>query len=105
VSLLLNEVGFEHQEVSPFDNDGYSTLLSIDMANTEQMIAIEFDGPQHFVTDVSTGELSENGSTTAKRWFLEQLGWKVINVRFTDWDNAGDKEEKKDFLRKLLVSK
>jgi hypothetical protein len=110
VSRLLNEIGFEHQEeVSPFVNDVYSTLpagmLSIDMANTEQMIAIEFDGPHHFVTDVSTGAMSENGPTNAKRWFLEQLGWKVINVRFTDWNNAGGKEAKKDFLRKVLASK
>ena len=56
ISILLAEIGFEHAtEVSPFvDNSadffsGGDDFMAIDMANLEYRIAIEFDGPSHFL--------------------------------------------------------
>jgi RAP domain len=109
VSTVLAEIGFTHvQEVSPYvacnENLLPRGMLSIDIANTKEMIAIEFDGPHHFVVDISTGAISENGATKAKRRLLKQLGWKVFNINYIDWGMAKGKEEKKAFLRSLLLS-
>jgi RAP domain len=108
VSTVLAEIGFTHvQEVSPYfacnENLLPRGMLSIDIANTKEMTAIEFDGPHHFVVDISTGAISENGATKAKRRLLKQLGWKVFNINYIDWGMAKGKEEKKAFLRSLLL--
>ena len=70
---LLNEVGFHHEcEVSP-DSSISGGMLAIDFACPERMIAIEFDGPWHYLKAVGSGELTciENGATKAKRRYLE----------------------------------
>jgi hypothetical protein len=109
VSLLLNELGFDHEEeVHPFHEEAESTLplgmLSIDMACRDRMVAIEFDGPSHFLIEAQSGKVSkvENGATKAKRLFLERLGWNVFNVRYADWDEARGEEDKKELLRAML---
>ena len=69
VSQLLNEIGFHHQcEVSP-DSSISGGMLAIDFACPERMIAIEFDGPWHYLKAVGSGKLTctENGATKAKR--------------------------------------
>jgi hypothetical protein len=83
VSNHLRKLGFEHEyEVSPFE--GAPGLLAIDMACKKGMVAIEFDGPRHFLKGTDFVELSstENGTTKAKRRLLQRLGWTVINL---DW--------------------
>jgi hypothetical protein len=68
------------------------------------MVAIEFDGPSHFLREVGSGKVLEleNGATKAKRRFLERLGWKVINVPYFDWRKAKGMEEKKELLCGML---
>ena len=97
-SQLLSEIGFEHErEVSPFvitssssgdDYDDFGEFLAIDMACRKLKIAVECDGPSHFLTEFKPGAKEnfgkENGKTVAKRRLLEQLGWKVVNVPFHD---------------------
>jgi hypothetical protein len=109
VSLLLNELRFDHEEeVHPFHEEGESSLplgmLSIDMACRDRMAAIEFDGPSHFLVEAGSGKVSkvENGATKAKRRFLERLGWKVVNIHYLDWMDAKSKDEKKELLRTML---
>ena len=82
------------------------TMLAIDIACRSQMIAIEFDGPTHFLRSVETGEVMniENGQTKAKRRFLERLGWKVINIHYHDWIEAIARDEQVLFLRYKLAS-
>ena len=67
-------------EVSPFA-DGMGGFLSIDMANRERMIAIEFDGPSHFLSDHQ-----HNGPTKFKTRLLEALGWQVLRIDYLKWD-------------------
>jgi len=98
-SGLLEEIGFEHErEVSPFgegdggkDGDGggggdFGEFLAIDMACRRRKVAVECDGPSHYLTDLTPGAKEnygkENGKTVAKRRLLTQLGWKVVNVPF-----------------------
>ena len=108
VSSILHELEFDHdEELSPW-NDGEVLsppgMLAIDMACRKKMVAIEFDGPSHFLREVGSGKALEleNGSTKAKRRFLERLGWKVVNIPYFDWDKAKGKEEKKELLCRML---
>jgi hypothetical protein len=109
VSLLLNELGFDHEEeVHPLHEEGEPSLplvmLSIDMASRDRMIAIELDGPSHFLVEAESGKVSkvENGATKAKRLFLERLGWKVFNVHYLDWIEAKRTGEENELIRMLL---
>jgi hypothetical protein len=108
VSSILRGLGFDHhEEVSPWKDGGLSApsgMLAIDMACRKKMVAIEFDGPSHFLREVGSGKVLEleNGATKAKRRFLERLGWKVVNIPYFDWDKAKGKEEKKELLCRML---
>jgi very-short-patch-repair endonuclease len=70
-----------------------------DAACKDWMIAIEFDGPTHFLRDVHADHEKgriENGPTQAKRRFLERLGWTVINIPYWEWwDKAKTKKGRK----------
>jgi len=76
--------------VAPYNNINSGRMLAIDVACTKRMIAIEFDGTTHYLKALGSGELTKTrtGPTTAKRRFLEQLGWTVINLDFRDYDEA-----------------
>lgn len=109
MSQLLDELGVTHEtEASPFpDHTFVPGLLSIDAGCITQRIAIEFDGPSHFLRDIRTGnslEGIENGPTKAKRRFLERLGWKVVNISFYEWRRAKTREDRKELLAERIRS-
>ena len=101
ISARLFELGFDHQrEVSPFE--AAPGMLSIDMACTDRKIAIECDGPSHYLTVLDgSGRSVENGSTKAKRRLLQKLGWKVLNL---NWEEAARNQSSKEWLRGKIVS-
>jgi len=104
VSKALKEIGFDHElEVSPGSTIS-GGMLAIDLACKERMIAIEFDGPSHYLKALGTGMLTtkENGGTKAKRRFLKQLGWTVINLDFRDYMEADRKSNLKQWLGEKL---
>ena len=104
VSQLLLKIGFHHDcEVSP-DGLTSSGMLAIDFACSERMIAVEFDGPLHYLKAVGTGMLTstENGATKAKRRYLEQIGWNVINIDYRDYAQAQRASIGKQWLQELL---
>lgn len=93
VSEALNEIGFQHErEVYPFPSTlGWKTgdkkSFAIDIANREKRIAIEVDGPFHFLSNVNekhrnTGRPS--GTTMAKKRLLESLGWRTFNYSYLE---------------------
>ena len=100
VSKTLTGIGFSHTlQVSPFQFS--PGLLSIDMACSDRMIAIECDGPSHYVSRLGNAKkLVENGSTKAKRRMLQQLGWNVINL---NWEEARDHQAREKWVRKKLA--
>jgi hypothetical protein len=115
MSGILNELAFQHEvEVSPLTKKNMFPLpgrmLAIDMACRKQMIAIEFDGPSHFLREAWSGKVLEveNGGTKAKRLFLERLflerlflerlGWKVVNIRFSIGPKPKAKEPNVHYL-------
>jgi hypothetical protein len=93
-SELLTEVGFVHRvSVNGFKNvvgsewfgPAFDKMLLLDMADAEKMVAVEYDGNFHYLTNVEdesgrphTGLV--NGTTASKRRLLEQAGWTVVSV-------------------------
>jgi len=105
VSKFLKEIGFDHElEVSPDAKTISGGMLAIDFACKKQKVAIEYDGPSHFLKTVGRGELSltRNGPTKAKRRLLQQLGWTVINIDFRDRIEACRTSNEKQWLRTVL---
>ncbi len=108
MSKLLNEIDFIHEmEVSPFPEDSTlpSGLLALDAASKEKKIAIEFNGPSHFLREVRTGMFlnnMKNGPTKAKRRLLERLGWRVVDIDYFDWAQMKTKSARKQLLVEKL---
>ena len=102
ISRKLAKLGFRHScEFSPFEE--YPGLMAIDMACEERMIAVEFDGPSHFVKDGHFRETKiRNGATKTKRRVLESLGWKVVNL---DWKDAVQNKRSMEWLEREVVHK
>jgi len=117
-SGLLSEAGFKHEREVQFLGGGYGDFMAIDFACKERKVAVEFDGPSHYLNELGEGARAnwgrEDGRTTAKRRLLEQMGWRVVNVSYKDaikLDNApkeevekagGVKEMKLKYLRNRL---
>jgi RAP domain len=141
VSAALSRIGFMHVEEVTItmkemaENNAIEIppnsveILSIDLANTEKMIAIEVDGPSHYVakidlptietcgyTKVANGKLEYqykwngnqremNGPGCLKQRLLKSLGWKVIHVPFWEWYALGGDATKEDmYCRDLFES-
>ena len=87
-SALLAEAGFKHDREVQFLEGDYAGFMAIDFACKERKIAIECDGPSHYLTELTKGAKPnygrENGPTTAKRRLMEQMGWKVVNIDYKD---------------------
>lgn len=105
VSNTFNSIGFDHVLEHVIDSndiqDEYGIqlpqaqkeFLSIDIANVEERIGIEVDGPGHFVRLIDKpvksstkqqfddlGENRFNGPTILKHRLLCHLGWNIIHV-------------------------
>ncbi|KAI2514298.1 endonuclease [Fragilaria crotonensis] len=100
ISNALDDIGFSHQQgLSPFQFS--PGLLAIDMACPDRMIAIEYDGPNHYVSIPGDSEKRvENGPTKAKRRLLQQLGWVVINL---NWMEAYRNQMSSEWVRAKLT--
>ena len=117
-SALLAEAGFKHEREVQFLEGDYAGFLAIDFACKERRIAVEFDGPSHYLTELKKGAKPnhgrDNGRTTAKRRLMKQMGWKVVNIDYKDnimldtapkekvEEHGGKKELKIKYLRNLL---
>ncbi|KAG8458664.1 hypothetical protein KFE25_008461 [Diacronema lutheri] len=80
-------------------------LLLVDMADERARVALEFDGPSHFLADVRTGELSEDGRSAWKGGALAALGWRVVRVSFGEWREAECTPERRDAFLGALVAR
>lgn len=58
-------------------------------ADVGQRIAVEVDGPYHFISDLETGRRWIDGSTALRNRCLALAGWKVVSVPFNEWDDLG----------------
>ena len=116
ISATLRDIGFDHQaEVDPDSINTTSTagrrtmMMAIDFASVEQRIAVEVDGPSHFLKAVGTHAgphplltRRRNGPTQAKQYHLQQLGWTVLSLDFRDCQTARQAGRLPEFLRDQL---
>jgi RAP domain len=141
VSDAFNRIGFQHtleHVITAKDiRDTYSiripstpfSVFSIDIANVEEQIAIEIDGPGHYVIRLDenpiplretqflrqpNGELqymvgwngeqqAQNGSTCLKQRLLKSMGWTLISIPFWEWtDLQGDTVKQDHYCQELL---
>eukprot|EP00977_Amphora_coffeiformis_P021310 scaffold9178_cov176-Amphora_coffeaeformis.AAC.6 len=138
VSAAFNRIGFEHVEEHVISMEGLASeynvnlnpkpveVLSIDIADVSRRIAIEVDGPAHFLSSISdlgagakgfrklnkgkleyqfnwTGENERiNGPTALKERLLKSLGWKVIHLPFWEWYALDGEEAEDAYCRNLL---
>jgi hypothetical protein len=141
VSAAFHRVGFEHvdEHVITMEDmvDTYGIrlprspmeILSIDVANVKDRIAIEVDGPAHYISKIDetdcTGETNvmsrvvngkleyhfqwdgskqqTNGPTSLKQRLLASLGWNCIHVPFWEWYALnGDAAAEGEYCRALL---
>lgn len=141
VSSAFSRIGFSHVEEHIITMKDLSTLhsinippnemeiLSIDIANLEQKIAIEVDGPAHYISCIDSPSLSAsgtyknsngkveyqfgwdgsvqetNGATCLKLRLLQSLGWKVIRIPFWEWYTHGGDSAKEDAYCQNLLEK
>jgi very-short-patch-repair endonuclease len=93
---MLREMGwshsFEHETAEGF---------SLDLAQPESKLAIEVDGPSHYLRDVSSGENVVNGATRLKTRQLRSFGWTVAHISFLDWDHKSESERRQLVAAKL----
>ncbi|EOD25932.1 hypothetical protein EMIHUDRAFT_237345 [Emiliania huxleyi CCMP1516] len=76
--------GFEEEHLEP--RTGYS----LDLAFPSSRIAIEVDGPFHFLLPDGRGVRKPNGPTLLKRRLLAAAGWRVISVPFYELGRLRD---------------
>ncbi|KAK3260294.1 hypothetical protein CYMTET_30739, partial [Cymbomonas tetramitiformis] len=95
VSRTLTSMGLEH--VLEYNTEEFP----IDMAIVSHRIAIEVDGPSHYIT--SNLGLKPNGSTLLKRRLLQRLGWKWLSVPYFEYKTTWSQRAKQDFLRQKLI--
>jgi hypothetical protein len=93
-------------------------VLSIDIANIEEKIAIEVDGPSHFMMCIDSDSLLQsaklnkiqneyqaNGATMLKRRLLTLMGWKVLNIPYWEWYKLeGNNTQEVQYCQRLLTS-
>ena len=94
---LLREMNFDvDMEVSPFEKDLAGSFFSIDIVIRSLLLAIEFDGPSHFLSN-----RDYNGASKSKTRLLQKIGFAVIRIPYFEWDVLSS-EQKKPYLEKAL---
>ena len=93
VMLVLIESGVAQKQeyVCPL------TGRSIDIALPEQSIAIEVDGPTHYL---STGE--PTGTTLLCNRVLRSAGWRVVSIPWFEWRALKSMDEKKAYIKRKI---
>jgi len=86
VSDCLRFVGWDHdfEHITP---EG----LSLDMAQPESKLAVEFDGPTHYVlsrVDNVESRTKLDGKSKAEERLLRKFGWRLIRIPFFEWDEV-----------------
>ncbi|KAL6783637.1 hypothetical protein ACKKBF_B05255 [Auxenochlorella protothecoides x Auxenochlorella symbiontica] len=94
VSRMLSSMGINHE----FEHLTEDRLFSVDIALSDEKIALEADGPHHFTANT----LQPLADMYWRRTLLHARGWRVVSVPFYHWAGAED-EDRRALLRRLLA--
>jgi len=100
VAESLASLGASVQEEVVLE-EGYSLDVVVDWRG--ERLAIEVDGPSHFVGREPTG------ATLLKRRQLKHFGWRLVSVPYWEWgelahrDKAKEREQRVAYLSALLL--
>jgi len=97
ISSTLDQIGWAHT----FEHETKEGL-SLDLAQVDSKLAIEADGPSHYLKDVYTGAYVVNGATVFKSRLLKSFGWTVAHVSFIELHEK-HKNERRDILTEKLI--
>mmetsp|Transcript_14404 Transcript_14404/g.29427 ORF Transcript_14404/g.29427 Transcript_14404/m.29427 type:complete len:212 (-) Transcript_14404:11-646(-) len=109
VTKVLERFGFTgfKREVSPFDQGEGGELLKIDIVFEKERVALELDGPSHFLKSIEEKgdgeEPRRDGPTMAKTRLMESLGWKVLRHGYMSDEKLKNMPEEK--MREFWVKK
>ena len=97
-ALAKLHAGFEEEVID--ERTGYS----LDLALSSSLVAVEVDGPMHFLRNLGTqgGWCLPTGSTVLKRRLLCMAGWRVLSVPFYEWDPLTDLQAQCQYLKSRL---
>ena len=79
------------------------TGYSLDLALPSSRVAIEVDGPFHFLLPDGRGLRRPNGPTLLKRRLLAAAGWRVISVPFYEWDGFATANGQQTYLERAVA--
>eukprot|EP00316_Scyphosphaera_apsteinii_P026035 CAMPEP_0119299768 /NCGR_PEP_ID=MMETSP1333-20130426/1802_1 /TAXON_ID=418940 /ORGANISM="Scyphosphaera apsteinii, Strain RCC1455" /LENGTH=124 /DNA_ID=CAMNT_0007301307 /DNA_START=203 /DNA_END=577 /DNA_ORIENTATION=- len=80
---------------------GYSIDLAFCLKHS--CIAVEVDGPTHFMLPDSNGEHVPTGKTLLKRRLLTSAGWRVVSIPYFEWNACnGNVHAQCTYLKRLL---
>jgi len=96
VAAILAEMQIEFVEEFIDERSGYS----LDLLLRDKRTAIEVDGPSHFIV----GTHIPLGKTLMKHRHMQQLGFDLRILPYWEWDQLKGKEQKKEYIRRLLTS-
>ena len=68
----------------------------LDFALVEDKIDIEIDGDQHYLDE----RIIE--SDKKRNQYLENLGWKIIRIKWSDYKKLVDKQDRKDYIDSVM---
>ncbi|EOD24931.1 hypothetical protein EMIHUDRAFT_115722 [Emiliania huxleyi CCMP1516] len=96
-ALAAVQHGFEEEHLEP--RTGYS----LDLALPSSRLAVEVDGPSHFLLPDGRDVRKPNGPTLLKRRLLAAAGWRVISVPFYEWDGFATANERHTYLERAVA--
>ncbi|KAG1672292.1 hypothetical protein FOA52_004307 [Chlamydomonas sp. UWO 241] len=93
-----SDASSEHQT----DDGLFSIDIALQLPGSDQKLAVEADGPTHFLSNTPTGP---TGATRLRNRLLEARGWRVVSVPVTEWDRHVPKgaQAARDYLTSLGV--
>jgi len=96
VSTMMKQMGwvhtFEHETAEGF---------SLDLAQPESKLAVEVDGPSHYLKDLSNGANVVKGATRFKTRQQCNFGWTVAHISYFDWHGKSESERRQLVAAKL----
>ena len=79
------------------------TGYSLDLALPSSRVAVEVDGPSHFLLPDGRGVRNPNGPTLLKRRLLAAAGWRVSSVPFYEWNGFATAKERQTYLERAVA--